>query len=315
MTHVIDQEDGERFTAINGDCVEVVGGLPDSSVGFSVYSPPFAHLFIYSDSERDMGNVRSEPEFFEQYGFLCREMYRVTKPGRLTAVHCSDLPRTKTMHGEIGLYDMPGDIIRAHEDAGWTYHSRITVWKDPVVEMQRTKALGLLYKQLQKDATRSRQGMADYVLVFRKTPADEKLCDPVGQDARKFPVDQWQRWASSVWMDIDQTDVLNVRAAREADDERHLCPLQLGLISRAIRLWSNENDTVLSPFMGIGSEGYEAIKAKRRFIGVELKPSYFTTGVKNLRFAEDQGYDIFDTEGAVDQLIADPLPADLEAAE
>lgn len=294
MTHVLDQEDGEGFTAFNGDCVEVVGGLPDASIGFSVYSPPFAHLFIYSDSERDMGNVKNEPEFFQQYGFLCREMYRVTKPGRLTAVHCSDLPRTKTMHGEIGIYDMPGDVIRCHEAAGWTYHSRITVWKDPVVEMQRTKALGLLYKQLQKDACRSRQGMGDYVLVFRKTPADEKQCDPVGQDAAKFPVDQWQRWASCVWMDIDQTNVLNVRAAREKDDERHLCPLQLDLIDRAIRLWSNEGDTVLSPFMGIGSEGFQARKAKRRFVGVELKQSYFRQAVKNLHAAESEGRDLFD---------------------
>lgn len=293
MTQVLDQAHGDSFVAFNGDCVEVVSGLPEASIGFSIYSPPFAHLFIYSDSERDMGNVKNEPEFFEQYGFLCRELYRVTKPGRLTAVHCSDLPRTKTMHGEIGIYDMPGDIIRCHEAAGWTYHSRVTVWKDPVVEMQRTKALGLLYKQLQKDATRSRQGMGDYVLVFRKTPADEKQTDPVGQDAAKFPVDQWQRWASCVWMDIDQTNVLNVRAAREKDDERHLCPLQLDLIDRAIRLWSNEGDTVLSPFMGIGSEGFQAVKAKRRFIGAELKPSYFRQAVKNLHAAEAEGVDLF----------------------
>ncbi|WP_407529409.1 DNA-methyltransferase [Methylobacterium oryzisoli] len=295
MLHVLAQETSERFVAFNGDSVEVVSTLPDASVGFSIYSPPFSHLFIYSDSERDMGNVRSDSEFFEQYGYLLRQLHRVTKPGRLTAVHCSDLPRTKATHGEVGIYDMPGDIIRAHIANGWTYHSRICIWKDPVVEMQRTKALGLLYKQLQKDSTRSRQGMPDYVLVFRKTPEDEKTADKVGQDANLFPVHQWQEWASPVWMDIQQTNVLNVRAAREDKDEKHLCPLQLDLIERAIRLWSNPGDTVLSPFMGIGSEGYGALRCGRRFIGIELKASYFTQAVRNLKQTEDEaaGGDLF----------------------
>ena len=288
MTHVFNQEHSDRFVAYNGDCVEVVATLPTESIGFSIYSPPFSHLFIYSDSERDMGNVKNDDEFFAQYGFLLREIHRVTKPGRLTAVHCSDLPRTKGAHGEVGLYDMPGDIIRAHVAAGWTYHSRICIWKDPVVEMQRTKALGLLYKQLQKDSTRSRQGMPDYVLVFRKTPSDEKAADPVGQDARHFPVSQWQKWADPVWMDINQTNVLNVRAAKEDKDEKHLCPLQLDLIERAIRLWSNEGDTVLSPFMGIGSEGFMALRCNRRFIGSELKETYFRQAVKNLRAHDDE---------------------------
>ena len=285
---VFTSEVTDRFAAYNADCVEVVANLPTETVGFSIYSPPFSHLFIYSDSERDMGNVKNDEEFFAQYGFLLKELYRVTKPGRLTAVHCSDLPRTKTTHGEVGIYDMPGDIIRAHVDAGWTYHSRITIWKDPVVEMQRTKALGLLYKQLQKDSTRSRQGMPDYVLVFRKTPGDEKASDPVGQDARHFPVSQWQQWADPVWMDINQTNVLNVRAAREDKDEKHLCPLQLDLIERAIRLWSNAGDTVLSPFLGIGSEGVVALKCGRRFIGAELKSSYFKQAVRNLQFKESE---------------------------
>lgn len=295
MTNVFAQETADRFVAFNGDCVEVVSTLPTESIGFSIYSPPFSHLFIYSDSERDMGNVKNDDEFFAQYGFLLRELYRVTKPGRLTAVHCSDLPRTKGTHGEVGLYDMPGDIIRAHRDAGWTYHSRVCIWKDPVVEMQRTKALGLLYKQLQKDSARSRQGMPDYVLVFRKTPSDEKAADPVGQDARQFPVSQWQQWADPVWMDINQTNVLNVRAAREDKDEKHLCPLQLDLIERAIRLWSNEGDTVLSPFMGIGSEGYMALRCNRRFVGVELKEAYFRQAVRNLqaRDAETAGGNLF----------------------
>lgn len=287
---VMAQEICDRYAVYNADCVEVVASLPTDSIGFSIYSPPFAHLFIYSDSERDMGNVKNEREFFAQYGFLLREIYRATKPGRLTAVHCSDLPRAKSTHGEVGIYDMPGDIIRAHIEAGWTYHSRITIWKDPVVEMQRTKALGLLYKQLQKDSTRSRQGMPDYVLVFRKTPADEKASDPVGQDAAHFPVLQWQKWADPVWFDIRQTDVLNVQAAREDKDEKHLCPLQLDLIERAIRLWSNEGDTVLSPFMGIGSEGYMALKCSRRFVGAELKSAYFRQALKNLQLKEAESF-------------------------
>lgn len=294
MTQVLDAAQGERFYAVNADCVEFASSLPDNSVGFSVYSPPFAHLFVYSDSERDMGNVANEAEFKALYRHLVREKYRITKPGRLTAVHCSDLPRTKTMHGTVGLYDFPADIREVHEAEGWTFHSRITVWKDPVVEMQRTKALGLLYKQIQTDATRNRQGMADYVMVFRKTPEDEaRDTDRVGHDRRLFPVDQWQQWASPVWMDINQTNVLNVKVAREDKDERHLCPLQLDLIERAIRLWSNAGDTVFSPFMGIGSEGYMALKAERRFIGSELKPAYFRQAVRNLTEAETAAPSLF----------------------
>lgn len=299
MTAVLDSAQGARFLAVNADCVEFAASLPDNSVGFSVYSPPFAHLFVYSDSERDMGNVKDEAEFKALYAYLVREKFRITKPGRLTAVHCSDIPRTKSMHGVVGLYDFPADIREVHEAAGWTYHSRITVWKDPVVEMQRTKALGLLYKQIQTDATRNRQGLPDYVLVFRKTPDDEAAdTDRVGHDAKQFPVDQWQRWASPVWMDINQTNVLNVKTAREDKDERHLCPLQLDLIERAIRLWSNPGDTVFSPFMGIGSEGWGALKSGRRFIGSELKPAYFRQAVKNLREAEASEASLFDREGA-----------------
>jgi DNA modification methylase len=294
MNDVLNAVKGDRFYAVNADCVEFASSLPDASVGFSVYSPPFAHLFVYSDSERDMGNVADEAEFKRLYAHLVREKLRITKPGRLTAVHCSDIPRTKSQHGVVGLYDFPSDIREVHEAAGWTFHSRITVWKDPVVEMQRTKALGLLYKQIQTDATRSRQGMADYVMVFRKTPNDEAAdTDRVGHDAKRFPVSQWQQWASPVWMDINQTNVLNVKVAREDKDERHLCPLQLDLIERAIRLWSNENDTVFSPFMGIGSEGYMALKAGRRFLGSELKPAYFKQAVKNLREAEASEVSLF----------------------
>ncbi|GGE18319.1 hypothetical protein GCM10011390_41880 [Aureimonas endophytica] len=285
--NVLNVHHGDGFSAYHADCVEGVRALPDASVGFSIYSPPFSHLFIYSDSERDMGNASSDAEFLEHYGFLLHELHRVTKPGRLTAVHCTDMPRTKSMHGEAGLWDMPGAIIEAHLAAGWTYHSRITVWKDPVVEMQRTKAHGLLYKTLCKDSARSRQGLPDYVLVFRKTPDDEKTVEPVGKDKALFPVSQWQQWASPVWMDIDQTDVLSARAAREERDEKHLCPLQLDLIERAIRLWSNEGDAILSPFMGIGSEGWGALRTKRRFIGFELKEAYFRQAVRNLSNVSD----------------------------
>lgn len=288
MTEVLDAYEGERFSAYNVDCVEFAANLPDNSLDFSVYSPPFAHLFVYSDSERDMGNVKDEAEFKSLYRHLVREKFRATKPGRLTAVHCSDIPRTKSMHGAVGLYDFPADIREVHEAEGWTYHSRVTIWKDPVVEMTRTKALGLLYKQLCTDATRSRQGMPDYLLVFRKTPADESEADKVGQDRTLFPVTQWQQWASPVWMDIQQTNVLNVKVAREDKDERHLCPLQLDLIERAVRLWTNPNDVVFSPFMGIGSEGWASLKAGRRFIGTELKPAYFKQAVRNLKEMEAQ---------------------------
>lgn len=284
---IMDQYDGKNFSVMNGDCVEFAVDMPDDSIGISVYSPPFAQLFVYSDIDRDMGNVKDENEFIEQYRYLVRELYRATKPGRLSCVHCSDLPRTKSAHGSSGLYDFPADIVRVHEQEGWTFHSRITVWKDPVVEMQRTKAHGLLYKTIQTDSTRNRQGMADYVLVFRKTPDDESKVEKVAQDRRQFPVDTWQKWASPVWMDINQTNVLNVKVARSDKDERHLCPLQLDLIERCIYLWSNAGDVVFSPFTGIGSEGYAALKAGRKFVGTELKPEYYRQAVKNLIDAEE----------------------------
>ena len=287
----LDDAHGTDWGAYHGDCVDVLRQLPDRSVGFSVYSPPFSNLFVYSDGETDMGNSANDGEFFRHYGFMLEHLTRITKPGRLAAVHCSDLPLTKWKDGVIGIKDFSGDLIRAHEAAGWILHSRITVWKDPVVEMTRTKALGLLYKQLQKDSTRSRQGMADYVLVFR---APGENAEPVGQDSKIFPVEQWQQWASPVWMDIRQTDTLNVQEARDGSDERHVCPLQLGLIERAILLWSNRGDVVLSPFMGIGSEGVSAVKLRRKFVGVELKDSYFRIATKNLRLAESGAVDLFE---------------------
>ena len=285
LVRCLGEQHGERYATYWGDCVDVVRQLPDESVGLSVYSPPFSNLFLYSDSAADMGNSGSDAEFLDHYGFLARELFRLTMPGRLAAVHCSDIPKQKWRDGVIGIKDLSGSLIRAHEAAGWTLHARITIWKSPVVEMTRTKALGLLYQQLQKDSCRSRTGMADYLLVFRKDGANPS---PVAQRPDEFPLSQWQEWASPVWMTVDQTNVLNVRAARDANDERHLCPLQLDVIDRALILWSNPGDTVLSPFMGIGSEGREALRLKRRFIGVELKASYFGQAAKTLAAEEAQ---------------------------
>jgi DNA modification methylase len=292
MDHVmcLGESHGDGYAAYNGDCCDVLRQLPDASVGFSVYSPPFSNLFTYSSSECDMGNNLDDDEFFQHYGYALAEMARIMKPGRLCAVHCSDIPYTKWKDGMIGIKDLSGSIIRAHEAAGFVLHSRVTIWKDPVVEMTRTKALGLLYMQLKKDSTRSRQGMADYLLVFR---APGENAEPVGQDEARFPVSQWQQWASPVWMDIRQTNTLNVQQARENQDEKHLCPLQLDLIERALLLWSNPGDVVLSPFMGIGSEGYMSLKHKRRFIGVELKESYFRIAAKNLANSEANAVDLF----------------------
>lgn len=291
----LDERHSENYVSYHGDCCDVVRQLPDESIDFSIYSPPFGNLFVYSDSAADMGNSASDDEFLAHYRFLVREKLRVTKPGRLSAVHCSDLPTTKWKDGEIGLKDFPGDIVRVHREEGWIFHSRVCVWRDPVVEMTRTKALGLLYKQLLKDSCRSRQGMADYVLVFRK-PGDNP--EPVEQDRGKFPVSLWQQWASPVWMDIQQTNTLNVKLAKDKDDERHLCPLQLDLIDRALLMWSNRGNVVLSPFMGIGSEGHQAIKLGRKFVGVELKKSYWNIACRNLDAAESVAGMTLDFEGA-----------------
>lgn len=280
---------GSNFVAYHGDAIPISEQMKTETVGFSIYSPPFHQIFVYSDSEADMGNCATEDEFNQHYQFLIKQLYRVTKPGRLTAVHCSDLPSSKWKDGVIGLKDFPGDIVRAHQAEGWIFHSRVCVWRDPVVEMTRTKALGLLYKQLKKDSTRSRMGIADYVLVFRK-PGDN--AEPVEQMPENFPVSQWQKWASPVWMDINQTNTLNVRMAKDGSDEKHLCPLQLDLIERAVTMWSNPGDVVLSPFMGIGSEGVTSLKLKRRFIGIELKASYFKHACRYLA-AQEQQDDLF----------------------
>ena len=280
---VLNEAHGERWALYHADCCAFLPQMPDASVGLSVYSPPFGDLFVYSDSVADMGNSSGDGEFAEHYGYAVRELLRVTNPGRLTAVHCSDLPTRKWKDGHIGLRDFSGEIVRIHEEAGWLYHSRVTVWKDPVVEMQRTKALGLLYKQLKKDSAMSRMGMPDYVLVFR-APGDNP--EPIGHDGADFPVERWQEWASPVWMTIDQTDVLNGRMARGEHDERHICPLQLPLIERCVSLWSNPGDVVFSPFAGIGSEGYVSLKLQRKFVGTELKESYWRQACKYLADAE-----------------------------
>lgn len=285
---------GRAFAAYHGDAVPAVTALPDASVDFSIYSPPFSNLYVYSDDPADMGNAANDAEFFEQYAFLVRELYRATLPGRLVAVHCSDLPLQQWKDGMIGIKDLSGGIIRAHESAGWVLHSRVTIWKSPVVEMTRTKALGLLHKQLLKDSGRSRVGMPDYLLVFRKTGDNPK---PISRPAEQFPVSQWQEWASPVWMTVEQGRVLDVREARGPNDEKHLCPLQLDVIERALVLWSSPGDTVLSPFMGIGSEGVTALRMKRRFIGVELKETYYRQAVRNLQAADAQG-DLFDAASA-----------------
>lgn len=285
MLDCLNESHGDMWAAYQGDCVSVASQFPDECIDFSVYSPPFGSLFVYSDSAADMGNSSSDGEFAEHYAYLVREKFRLTKPGRLTAVHCSDLPMTKWKDGAVGIKDFSGDIIRIHQQAGWIFHSRRTIWKCPVVEMTRTKHVGLLYKQLKKDSSKSRGGMPDYLMTFIK-PGDNGA--PISHEADDFPVEQWQEWASPVWMTVNQTNVLNVKGARSEKDEKHLCPLQLDVIERALVLWSNPGDTVLSPFMGIGSEGYQAIKAARRFIGVELKYEYWRQAVENLKGASGQ---------------------------
>lgn len=286
----LNEKHGSNWTMYHGDCVAISQQLPDNCIDLSIYSPPFASLYTYSDSVADMGNCKDDDEFFEQYQYLIKENIRITKPGRISCVHCMDLPSSKAMHGYIGRRDFSGEIIRAHNKEGWIFHCRITIWKDPVVEMQRTKALGLLHKQLKKDSTRSRMGNPDYLLVFVK-PGDND--NPVQHTNESFPVEQWQKWASPVWMDINQTNVLNGRHARDEKDERHICPLQLDVIYRCLVMWSNAGDVVFSPFAGIGSEGYESVKHGRRFIGTELKQSYWKQACDNLTYAEASNEQLF----------------------
>lgn len=279
--NVIDQVIQNNFAAYHSDCVDVLRGMPDNSVHYSIFSPPFASLYTYSASPRDMGNCANHEEFFGQFRYLVPELYRVMKPGRLLSFHCMLLPTSKARDGVIGITDFRGQLIRAFQEVGWVFHSEVVIWKDPVTAMQRTKALGLLHKQIKKDSAMSRQGIPDYLVTMRKPGDNPEPVTHTGKDD-DMPVQMWQQYASPVWMDIDQSDTLQHRSAREDDDEKHICPLQLGVIRRGIKLWSNPGDIVLSPFMGIGSEGYVALEMGRKFVGAELKRSYFDQAVKNL---------------------------------
>jgi DNA modification methylase len=310
---VIKQAVTARYTLYNGDCVEVLQGIPDNSIHYSIFSPPFASLYTYSNSERDMGNCRNNSEFFDSISFLIRELYRVIMPGRLLSFHCMDIPAMKERDGWIGLKDFPGDLIRQFESAGFIYHSKVVIWKDPLVEATRTKAIGLMHKQIQKDSAMCRQGLPDYLITVRKPGTNpEPVNHPEGfksfigendPDAPKIirpepdkdayashqqyntnPVyshQVWRRYASPVWMDIRQSNTLQRKSARDEKDERHICPLQLDVISRALHLWTNPNDIVLSPFAGIGSELYMAIRMGRRGLGIELKDSYYDQALLN----------------------------------
>ncbi len=281
----LDQDITEQWALYHGDAVEVLAGLPEKSVDYSIFSPPFASLYTYSNSPRDMGNCKTHAEFFEQFSFLVAELRRVMKPGRNISFHCMLLPTSKARDGVIGLTDFRGDLIRAFTAQGFVHHAEVVIWKDPVTAMQRTKALGLLHKTVRENASMSRQGIPDYLITVR-APGDVE--DRVKHDRDDYPVDKWQRIASPIWTDIDPNDTLQFRSAREHDDERHICPLQLEVIRRGVELWTNKGDIVLSPFAGIGSEGFAALELGRRFIGVELKASYYENARKNLRSAGDQ---------------------------
>lgn len=298
----ISQVDRNDYSLFNGDCVEVIAGLPDNSVDYSIFSPPFSSLYTYSNSPRDMGNARNDGEFFEQFQYLIKQLARVIKPGRNVSFHCMQLPTSKERDGYIGLKDFRGDLIRAFQAGGFIYASEVTIWKDPVTAMQRTKALGLLHKTVRGNGSFSRQGIADYLVTMRSPGdiADDNKVRHYRDDAELeieagksgvaredlecnlLPVQEWQQLASPVWMDINPSDTLQFKSAREHDDERHICPLQLEVIRRGIKLWTNPGDVVLTPFLGIGSEAYCAVEMGRKAIGVELKKSYFDQSVKNL---------------------------------
>jgi hypothetical protein len=288
-----------NWTIHLADCVDLAQELPRDSIHYSIYSPPFQSLYTYSNSERDLGNARDSDEFWEHYKFLIAESYRAMMPGRLVSVHCMNLPTSKVRDGVIGIRDFRGEIIRAFENVGFIYHSEVCIWKDPVTAMQRTKALGLLHKQIKKDSCMSRQGIPDYLVTMRKPGDNPQRVEHTGED---FPVQLWQQFASPVWMDINPSDTLQYRSAREHNDERHICPLQLEVIRRAVKLWSNPGDVVWSPFAGIGSEGFVALEMGRRFLGSELKPSYYQQACRNLGNALSASTGLF----AVDEEIEEP---------
>ena len=302
MPNVLQQVIGENYSLYNGDSCEIIRGIPDNSIHYTLFSPPFASLYTYSNSDRDMGNCRNDGEFYEHFKFLAAELYRVTMPGRLLSFHCMDLPRMKERDGVIGLKDFPAILRQVFEDCGFIYHSRVTIWKNPVTEMQRTKALGLLHKQIKKDSAMNRQGIPDYILTMRK-PGDNP--ERVTHTDETFPCDVWQQYASPVWMDIRQSDTLQKNSAREEKDERHICPLQLEVIRRCIELWTNPGDIVLEPFGGIGSVPYVVRKLGRRAIACELKESYYRQMVANVAAAEP--VPDFHVVGGSDQISFDEL--------
>ena len=276
---VLGQVVKDRYAAYNGDSCEVIKEIPDDSIHYTIFSPPFASLYTYSNSDRDMGNSKGDDEFYNHFKFLAKELYRVTMPGRLLSFHCMDLPLMKERDGVIGLKDFPALVRQIFEDCGFIYHSKVTIWKNPVTEMQRTKALGLLHKQIKKDSSMSRQGIPDYIVTMRKLGENP---EKITHTQESFPVDVWQNYASPVWMDIRQSDTLQKKSARSEKDERHICPLQLEVIQRCIELWTNPNDIVLDPFGGIGSVPYVALTMGRRGIGIELKESYYEQMKANL---------------------------------
>ena len=287
----LNQYYGENFALYNGDTTELIKNFPNDSMHFEIYSPPFSSLYTYSNSDRDLGNSKDDAQFFEHFHFITQELYRILKPGRIMAVHCMNLPTSKERDGYIGIKDFRGDLIREFQSVGFIYHSEICIWKNPVTAMQRTKALGLLHKQLKKDSCMSRTGIPDYIVIMRK-PGEN--ADPVTHTNETFPVSDWQEYASPIWeydfspcwWDINQSDTLNVRMARESKDERHICPLQLPVIERLLKMYTNEGDTVFTPFLGIGSEVYQSVLMNRKGIGIELKTSYFNCAVENCKAAE-----------------------------
>jgi len=302
--NAIEQVVTDQYAIYHGDSCDVIRAIPGDSIDFGIHSPPFEGLYKFSNFDRDISN-NDGPQFWEHYAFLIAELLRVTKPGRLHSVHVMQLPTSKIRHGYIGMRDFRGEVIRAYEDAGWIFHSEVCIWKDPVVAQQRTKSIRLLHKQIVKDSTISGQGLADYIVTFRKPgenaepvsgcfdrysgtdePDFSKFTTPT--DGRNwYSIEVWQRYASPVWTDINQTRTLQYRSARDEKDEQHISPLQLDVIERCIDLWSNPGDTVLTPFLGIGSEVYCAVQMGRKGIGIELKPSYFAQAKRNIERAYD----------------------------
>ena len=302
MMNVIDQAVANRYALYHGDSVEITKEIPDNSIHYTIFSPPFSQLYVYSNSDRDMGNCKGDEEFYSHFKYLAKELYRITMPGRLLSFHCMDLPLMKSRDGVIGLKDFPALMLKIFQDCGFIYHSKVTIWKNPVTEMQRTKALGLLHKQIKKDSSMSRQGLPDYVITVRK-PGDNP--ERVEHTNESFPVNVWQNYASPVWMDIRQSDTLQRKSARSEQDEKHICPLQLEVIQRCIELWTNPNDIVFDPFGGIGSTPYVALKLGRRGIASELKDSYFEQLKKNVESVAAEEPEVFPVgEKSIEDIVA-----------